>query len=228
VQPGSLPHYLVVVIVTVLALPGVALVAGGVRWPADAVSANTPLQAVAGIGIVAAAVCAATLGHRMSAVLALGAVGFGVAVLFVIEGGPDLALTQLLVETVALVAFVLVLRQLPARYPNPPLPARFAMLRQIGRVVLSVAFGLAVFGFAVSATAVRKTEADGAEVLRRVLPDGKGANAVNVILSDFRALDTLGEITVVAVAVIGVLALGAAGGWQGRRVPIDATGGADR
>jgi len=205
VQNGSLPVYIAVVLMTVLALPAVALLqAGGVDY--DIRLADSPLQVAVAAVVVAAAVGAAFAGRRFAAVLFVGGVGYGVAVLFIVQGAPDLALTQFLVETLTLVLFVLVLRHLPERFEPAPWP-----LRESGRWLISAGMGVFVAGFVVVAASSRTEAPISVEHVSRALPEGGGRNVVNVILTDFRGLDTLGEITVLAVAGLGVASLVAAG-----------------
>jgi multicomponent Na+:H+ antiporter subunit A len=135
-------------------------------------------------------------------VLFLGAVGYGVAVLFVIQGAPDLALTQLLVETLALALFILVLRLLPIRFEIVQ-----SRIRRFARVGIAVGVGLMAGAFALWAASPTGGPSVADEYLARALPEGGGGNVTNVILTDFRALDTLGEITVLAVVAMGAMAL---------------------
>ncbi len=201
VQSGSLPRYLQVTLVTLLALPGVALL-GGPGIPTDLPIAENPLQVVVAVLVVGAAIAAARARRRFAAVLCLGGVGYGVAVLFVIQGAPDLALTQLLVETLAVVIFVLVLRHLPERFSETP-----RRLSRLSRIAVAAGVGVFTASFAVIAGAARREPSISGELLARALPEGGGRNVVNVILVDFRGLDTLGEITVLAVAALGIASL---------------------
>ncbi len=198
VQNGSLPTYIGVILLTVLALPGLALARS--RMPSAGIElAESPLQIAVAALVIAAAAGTAYARRRFAAVLFLGGVGYGVAVLFLIQGAPDLALTQLLVETLALVIFVLVLRHLPDRFE--PAPWR---LRNSVRWILSGGMGLFVAIFVLVAANSRTAPPISDEYLARALPEGGGRNVVNVILTDFRGLDTLGEITVLAVAAVGI------------------------
>jgi multicomponent Na+:H+ antiporter subunit A len=126
--------------------------------------------------------------------------------LFVVQGAPDLALTQVAIETLSTVLFVLVLRRLPDRFERTS-----TTMRRVVRVVISVCVGLVVFCFAIVARGSRTSEPVSDEMIERALPDGHGRNIVNVILVDFRGLDTLGEITVLGTAVIGAVALARVG-----------------
>jgi multicomponent Na+:H+ antiporter subunit A len=198
VQPGSLPLYAAVILATVLLLPDTAMLAT-FNLPDDLVLAESALQVAVGAMVVGAAIGAAWVRRRLAAVLLLGAVGYGVAVLFVIQGAPDLALTQMLVETLSLAVFVLVLRRLPDDFGHHPW--RFGQWLRGG---LSLAVGGLVGAFALTASSARSDGTAAAEFLARAKPEGGGANVVNVILTDFRALDTFGEITVLVLAAIGI------------------------
>lgn len=124
---------------------------------------------------------------------------------YVVQGAPDLALTQFAIETLATVLFVLVLRVLPRRFED-----RAPAVTGSVRLIVSAMVGVGVFVFALAASQGRDdvvAPSISAEMLERSVPDGKGSNVVNVILVDFRGLDTLGEITVLLVAGLGVVAL---------------------
>lgn len=210
-QNGSLPIYVGVILLTVLALPGSVLIARNSIPPA-AGFASSPLQVMVAAAVLAASLATAVAKRRLVAVLLLGAVGFGVAVLFVLHGAPDLALTQLLVETLLLVIFVLVLRHLPQEFE----PARW----RVGKVLqvgVATAIGAFVAIFALVTAGARTSEGISTELVARALPEGGGRNVVNVILTDFRAFDTLGEITVIAVATLGIAGLASASRGAPRR-----------
>lgn len=201
VQPGSLPVYLGMVLSTLLLLPG-ALLVTGFRLPSDLSLADSPLQLVVALVVIAAAGGTAVARRRLTAVLMLGAVGYGMAVLFIIQGAPDLALTQLLVETLTLGIFVIVLRQLPDEFTQPAWKFGRGL-----RVALSAGVGVFVAALALWSSTARSGGTGAEEFLTRALPEGGGRNVVNVILTDFRALDTLGEITVLVVVAVGVASL---------------------
>ena len=116
------------------------------------------------------------------------------------------SLTQLLIETLTLVIFVLVLRHLPSRFERPAWrPGRVLRLAVAGGV------GAFVAAFGLVAAAARTDEPVSAAHQARSLPEGGGRNVVNVILVDFRGFDTMGEITVLAVAALGIAGLVRAG-----------------
>jgi multicomponent Na+:H+ antiporter subunit A len=199
-QNGSLPVYLGVILTTAVVLPLPSLL--GAPLPEEWVVAESLGQvAVAGL-VIAAAFGAVVSKRRFPAVLFLGAVGYGVAVLFVIQGAPDLALTQLLIETLSVVIFVLVLRHLPDRFQRTPWK-----LGRGARLAVAGGVGTFVAGFALVAGAARRAPSISSAYLDQALPDAGGRNVVNVILVDFRAFDTLGEITVLTVVAFGIFSL---------------------
>ena len=200
-QRGSLPAYLGTILVVVLALPGWVLVTRA-PWPGEWRAWDTPVQALVGAVVVIAAGLALRIRQRLSAVLVVGVTGYGLAVLFALQGAPDLALTQFLVETLTLVVFVLVLRKLPKDISERHRPRERAV-----RGVLAVAVG--VFMACVGAVALSARTAEPVSV---AYPDeayrfGGGENVVNVTLVDIRAWDTLGEVSLLVVAATGVASL---------------------
>lgn len=200
-QRGSLPLYLGAILLVVIALPGGALLV--LRdWPDGVRAFDTPAQVLVGVLMVVAAFLAATSRGRLRAVMLASVTGYGVAVLFLLHGAPDLALTQTLVETVTLVVFALVLRKLPKYFTSRPLQAsrwwRLVVAVTAGAVVSLI--GLVAAGARV-ATPVSVAFPDAAYTF------GYGYNIVNVTLVDIRAWDTLGEISVLVVAATGVASL---------------------
>jgi multicomponent Na+:H+ antiporter subunit A len=154
------------------------------------------------IVLLVGAVTAAVLARgRLAAIAALGLTGFVVSTWFVLLGAPDLALTQLLIEALTVALVVLVFRRLPGRFPDP------GRRRQALAVPAAVTVGVGATVATYLATGRRELS----EVGERLLAEGEGltggANVVNTILVDFRALDTLGEIVVLAVAALGIVAL---------------------
>jgi multicomponent Na+:H+ antiporter subunit A len=200
-QRGSLPAYLGTILVVVLALPGTVLLTRA-PWPGEWRAWDTPVQALVGAVVLVAAGLALRINQRLSAVLVVGVTGYGVAVIFALQGAPDLALTQFIVETLTLVVFVLVLRKLPKDISERHRPRE--------RVVRGV-LALAVGGFmgAVGAVALASRTAAPVSVgfPGPAYDFGGGKNIVNVTLVDIRAWDTLGEISLLVVAATGVASL---------------------
>lgn len=197
-QHGSLPVYLVTMAGTaaLAALPFLGHVSFDhvVAW-------DTPLQAVLAVAIVGAAVALSFVGTRLAAGLALGAAGIAVAAVFVVHGAADLALTQLLVEAAIVVGFVLAFGHLSRSFPRVGLRWRAVRMTVAGLGGAAVVIGLA----AASRSPVAAPPL--AEMATASVDEGGGSNIVNVILTDIRALDTLGEVLVLATVALGVLAL---------------------
>lgn len=231
VQNGSLPVYSGVILATAAMLPIAALATSWdwPGWPTLGAIGDVPIVGM----LLVAAMGAAVVRRRFSAALFLGATGYAMAGLFVAYGAPDLALTQVAIETLATVVFVLVLRRLPERFERTS-----TSRRRVVRLGIATLVGGTVFVFALVASgsgpvsdedprpelaassvqngrSVPEELADepsvSQEIIDRSVPDGHGQNVVNVILVDFRGLDTLGEITVLAVASIGAVALARVG-----------------
>ena len=225
IQPGSLPLYLAIILTAVFALPLVVIL-DDAGLPADRVFAESPLQATVVGATMVAALLLALSQRRFAAVLMLGAVGLGSASLFVIQGAPDLALTQLLVETVSVAIYVFVLRHFPSRFKAPQLSGANLIRAGVAALV-----GVTVFFLTITVVADRTAEPIDAELTARSYSEADGANVVNVTLVDFRGFDTVGEALVLVVAALGVVALvrtnrGSDGGDLGRpAASVEETGG---
>jgi multicomponent Na+:H+ antiporter subunit A len=222
-QVGSVPTYLTIILVTVVALPGTAVVLGG-SWP-DQTVYHAPLQLPLAVLVTLAALALVRVRRRFTAVLLVGVVGYGVGGLFIVDGAPDLALAQFLVETLSLVAFVFVLRRMPARFTLEPLRKRV----QVPKAVVAAVAGGMVAVTAVVLSGARQVPATTSAEFVRLAPGGAGAmNVVSAIIVDFRALDTVGEITVLFVAAVGVASLVLATPFDRRRRRQEAGAGSPR
>lgn len=200
-QHGSLPVYMVttVVVAGLAAIPFV----GAVDFDAIEWSDRAIVPALA-ILIVAGAIGTVRIPGRLGAALGLGSVGFGMAGVFVAQGAPDLALTQLLVETVVVVGFVIGLGHLSRDFPP------VGQIWRTIRIVVSVGMGLAVtVGLAAAAGGGGVAPID--ELVGEAAETGGGNNVVNVILTDVRALDTFGEVIVLVAVAVGIIALSRSG-----------------
>ncbi len=201
VQNGQMSWYISVIVAFGATLILTAMFArDGFRWPADTVAVR-PYEVVIAIGVLLAAVMAALTRSRLRAIAALGASGYGIATLFVIYGAPDLAMTQILVETLLVLLLVSVFRFLPTTGEN-------SSPRRRGKdALIAIAGGVAVSVVALAAIAATPASSISDFFGANSKTEAEGSNVVNTILVDFRALDTLGEIAVLAVAAIGVIAL---------------------
>ncbi|MCU1424793.1 MAG: mnhAB [Microbacteriaceae bacterium] len=200
-QRGSLPFYLGVIFLVFVGCVGAALIANR-SWPRDLKLWDFPGQAAIGVVMIIAALAATRATKRFQAVVLVGVTGYGMASLFALEGAPDLALTQVLVEVVTLVAFVLVLRRLPAR-----LGTRNGSRNAALRAGIAVAVGAIMATVAVVALAARNRLPISLAWPDLAYTGGHGRNVVNVALVDLRGWDTMGELSVIIVAATGVASL---------------------
>ena len=148
--------------------------------------------------------------HRLAALILISGAGLVSCITFVWLSAPDLALTQLLVETVTTVLLLLGLRWLPQRlpevWPGGSVPAS-VLLRRVTDIALALlaGAGMALLSYAIMTQPIGYTISR--YFLENAYPGGGGKNVVNVILVDFRAFDTLGEITVLGIVALTVFSL---------------------
>ena len=200
-QHGYLRHYLFVVVAVGVALVGFTFLSRvGVRWEIDWAEVRAHEVALLGL-MLAAAGLAVTAASRLVAIVAVGVVGLGMTLLFVFYSAPDLAMTQFAVETLTVLLFVFVLYRLP-RFAN--LSERPTRLRDATLALLAGGLMTLLVLAAVQSPHPMHVSEYFAE---QSWPAASGRNVVNVILVDFRALDTLGEIVVLIIAALGVNAL---------------------
>ncbi|MCW5964264.1 MAG: putative monovalent cation/H+ antiporter subunit A [Bryobacterales bacterium] len=200
-QSGYLRSYVMVVVLTSVVMVGLSVTWDKVQSivvPALDVRLHEVLLAVV---ILGAALMMARIGASLAAVAALGVVGYGVALMFYLFSAPDLAMTQLSVETLSVILFVLVLRSLPEA---KSLSSRSTRIRDA--LVAATAGGLMTLFLLIVLSEPFQSRLSG-YFNENSAPLANGRNVVNVILVDYRAFDTMGEITVLAVAAIGVYAL---------------------
>jgi len=203
-QRGSLYFYLAVILTVAFAVPLSVLLVSNKPLPGGLylVDPNSPLQLVAAAGIIAGALAAVRANKRFLAVLMVSVTGYGIALMFALQGAPDLALTQMLVETIILVAFVLAMRSLPAELRD-----RTGGKYRVVRIIIGAAFGVTMIFVAIYAMGARVVDPVSLAFPQLAYEGGGGLNVVNVTLVDIRAWDTFGEISVLAVAATGVASL---------------------
>ncbi|MDO5618615.1 Na+/H+ antiporter subunit A [Kocuria sp.] len=201
-QRGSLSFYLSVILVTAIVVPVVALFVEETPPLGAMRIADSWGQVIAGAIMVVAALAVIKVQKRFLAVLLVSVTGFGMVLIFALQGAPDLALTQMLVETIALVAIVLALRSLPA-----PVWRGRKDRGRVPRAIVAVTFGVFMMLLAAFSMASRTASPISLSMPEMAYELGNGANVVNVILVDIRAWDTFGELTVVVVAATGVASL---------------------
>ncbi|HYH30191.1 MAG TPA: hydrogen gas-evolving membrane-bound hydrogenase subunit E, partial [Pseudonocardia sp.] len=224
-QVGSLPAYLATILVAFVLLPGIATVLAG-AWPAVPPLYHAAIQVPLAIVIAVAALAVTRARRRFTAVLLVGVIGYGVGGLFVVDGAPDLALAQFLVETLSLVAFVFVLRRLPGTFTEQRPPRRV----RVPKALLGAAGGAAVAVFAIVLSGARTGPSTTSGEFVRLAPEAGATNVISAILVDFRALDTVGEIGVLFIAAAGVASLVLATRYdrRGGRTPVESGQGSPR
>lgn len=214
VQTPSLRRSLTVAIAATLGVAAPSLVLLQAPALSDGIGGVGVHEVTLGLLILAGAVMAVVLRSRLAAVVALGLTGLGIALLFALLSAPDLAMTQIMVESLTVILLALLFAHLP---PSPERSSRGQRLRD---ALLAGAAGVIMAAFVLAALPGGFPATTAEYFAAASLPEAHGRNVVNVILVDFRALDTLGEITVVALAGLGVWALlrlklgGSAGGGE--------------
>jgi len=204
-QSGSLRWYLSGTLLFTVGLSSLALWRAGLSL-ADVVVRFEEMQWY-GVAIcamlTASAVMVVRSRTRIGAALALTANGFLTSLLFVVYRSPDILLTQILIESVSTIFILLVLYFMPPFHPDG-----FSPMRKAFTAAVSVAVGLSIFTFIMLSTSppLREVHNLAADYLTRSLAEAGGANAVNVIIVDFRAIDTNAEITVLM--VVGLVVFG--------------------
>lgn len=201
VQSGQLRRYVNVVLTTAAILLGGGLWLGTPwQWP-HALGVVRGYEAVIAAMMLFAAGMATRVRSRLTAVVALGVVGYGMTLLFALFSAPDLAMTQFAIETLTVLVFVLVLYRLPRFVAFTRPRERF------GDAIVAISFGLVMTIVVLIAVALPHPIDLATFYAQNSLTAANGRNVVNVILVDFRSLDTLGEITVLVIAAIGVFTL---------------------
>lgn len=200
-QNGYLRYYIMVIVLTTAALVVSAI------WLRDVPLSIPGGQRMYLFEWVILAVMVASMGmavlsrSRLGAVAALGSFGFTVALVYVLFSAADVGITQILVETLTVILLVLVLFRLP-RFLG--LSSRWIKIRD---GVVALAGGGMITILLLLTLDGREFESIAGYFIEESVPSGYGRNIVNVILVDFRALDTLGEIFVLALAAVGVYAM---------------------
>ncbi|WP_336659180.1 Na+/H+ antiporter subunit A [Leucobacter sp. USHLN153] len=200
-QRGSLPFYLAVILIVLIGtLGGTAVIGNG--WPDEFVFMTSPVQAPIAVVMIVAAIFSLRARTRFQSVVLVGVTGYGMAAIFAMHGAPDLALTQALVETVTLIAFVLVIRRLPQRIGH-----RAGTAKRWLRAAIGAGVGLVLGAVAIIALGSRIADPISLQLPELAYAGGHGSNVVNVMLVDIRGWDTMGELSVILAAATGVASL---------------------
>ncbi len=201
-QRGSLPFYLAVILSVTVATLGGTLAFSSPLWPEQVQLWTSPVQVPIALIMIVAAIFALRAHTRFQAVILVGVTGYGLSAIFALHGAPDLALTQVLVETVTLIAFVLVIRRLPKQ-----IGVKATVSRRWIRALIGTGVGVTIGLFALVALGGRVADPISLYMPGLAEAGGHGANVVNVMLVDIRGWDTLGELSVILAAATGVASL---------------------
>jgi multicomponent Na+:H+ antiporter subunit A len=201
-QNGYMRYYLMAIIFTVVGLIGFTITTlGGFELNFNLKNKIYPHDVMLVLVVFVAILDVITTSSRLAAVAALGIIGLGVAIIFMFFGAPDLAMTQFTIDTLTVILFVFILYKLP-RFFN-----RSTVFDHIRDGILAVSFGAIMGAIVLFVLNEEKDLRLMNYFAEQSYVSAHGRNIVNVILVDFRGLDTLVEITVLAVASIGVYAL---------------------
>ncbi|RUR32052.1 putative monovalent cation/H+ antiporter subunit A [Vreelandella andesensis] len=199
-QNGYMRNYILVMLVVLIALIGNSILVR--HAPQLALTLDVRFHEVIVVGTMVMGALFATISRsRLGAVVSVGIMGFSIALIFILFSAPDLGITQLLVETLTVILLVLVLFRLP-RFSNLS-----TSLERIRDGAVAATMGILIFLLIMTAWSIDQFEPISAYMVENSAPLAYGRNIVNVILVDYRALDTLGEMFVLALAAIGVIAM---------------------
>lgn len=197
---GSLRRYVRLLLIAILlGTIGTMLLTNGLALnPTDVEDVTFPEMLVV-IMMVLAALATIFTNNRIAAILILGVVGYGLAILFVLYRAPDLALTQLIIETVTVALFLLVFMHLPELRKRHESAGTILINASI-----AILFGAMMTIVGISSYNSKWFEPISDYFLETSVKLGGGHNVVNVILVDMRGLDTLFEITVLGIAALAI------------------------
>lgn len=202
-QNGFLRNYITIVVLAFSALLVYALVDGHLLTTLFSENLFAGLQIyelVIFAFVVMAVVFLFNVRSRLIVTATFGIIGYSIALAYTLFSAPDVAITQFLAETLTLILLILIIHRLP------PYTLRKTITR-IKYLPVAILFGVIMTITSLIMLNQEKESALRSYFLEKSMSEGKGQNAVNVILVDFRALDTLGEITVLTVTMIGIIAL---------------------
>ena len=201
-QSGYLRYYIITIVVTVVSLAVFTIATRYGTFPSPEWVQPRFYDVIFIFIIIISAILVTRAESRLATITLLGAIGYSIAILFLLYSGPDLAMVQFAIETLTVILFVLVIYQLP-KYTKSNYPLHSNILN----IIVSVAGGILMAGLMLLTSSVPSNSTLAPYFMENSLEVAKGRNVVNVILVDFRAFDTLGEITVLMIAAIGVFAL---------------------
>jgi multicomponent Na+:H+ antiporter subunit A len=204
-QSGYLRYYVLTIVGTLVGLIALTyFVVSGIRFPVETLARIQDVrfyEVLIALAMLIGLVSVLRASSLLVVVVSLGVIGYGIALVFLLFGAPDLAMTQFAIETLSVILFVLVLYRLPGM---AHLSGRRSRIRD--------ALVASVSGMMVTILILTITDQPLVSDLKSFFSTAsyelaQGHNIVNVILVDFRGLDTMGEITVLGIAAIGIFGL---------------------
>jgi multicomponent Na+:H+ antiporter subunit A len=201
IQTGYLRSYAMITMLTILILTGFTFLSQ------DGIRINTASINIYAFELILGLIVLLALGFTLftrsniSALLSLSVVGIAISIIFLEAGAPDLAITFFLIDALTITIFVLILHKLPKKMFRKN---NFARTRD---AFIALGTGLLISLILLSITFEPLNSKLKTFYAENSYSVANGKNMVNVILVDFRVLDTLGEITVLAIAALGVFAI---------------------
>jgi NADH:ubiquinone oxidoreductase subunit 5 (subunit L)/multisubunit Na+/H+ antiporter MnhA subunit len=202
-QAASYPTQMSIILLATLAFPTILALNMDASWNVTAGFGweQMPMFIFPAALVLCSSLALPFVRDRVLLMILLSIGTFGVALFYVAMRAPDLALTQLLVDTLGLFALLVVFHHFRTRVDQDPRPSRFL------HAVVATLLGLGAGALVLLAGIQSAVDRAGHAQLDLSLPFAQGRNVVNVILVDIRALDTMGEVLVLALAAVGVAAL---------------------
>ncbi len=199
---GVMSRYLALLVVAAVGVGAHAYFTGGISAPTREILPVPPLVWVGWLSLIVATLLVVTQHRRrFRSLVFISIIGLMISGGFVYLSAPDLALTQISVETVTIMLLLLALYFLPK-----DTPAESSNGKRLRDAVVAIAGGAAVAALAM-AFLTRDVDSISAYHLANSYKGGGGTNVVNVILVDFRGYDTYGEIIVLGIAGLTIFAL---------------------
>lgn len=199
---GSIRSYLVYIFAFFIFILATTLaVKNAFTFDTSNISSIGFYEVLLALAIVIGSISILFVKSRMTAIILLGAVGYTVSLFYVLFRAPDLALTQLVIETISVALFLLCFYHLPKKRNEEK--NRF----KLTNAIISIGVGAIVTLIALSAHSNKVFDSISEYYVKNTYTEAAGKNMVNVILVDFRGFDTLFEITVLTIAALGIFAM---------------------
>lgn len=200
---GFLRDYLLYIFAGFIILIGGAFaIKGGFSFKTEGMAKIGVYEIILTLVMISATVATVFARSRLTAIIALGVVGYTLALFFVIFRAPDLALTQLVIETISVALFLLCFYHLP----KLRLKTKTRTFRMTN-FIISLGVGIIVTLLGIASSSQRTKDSIASFFVKHSHDLGGGDNVVNVILVDFRGFDTMFEITVLTIAALGIYSM---------------------